>query len=93
MKMPNRDPNIIHSGLSGPKTCEGISYEVCIYRLEHIPGWALEVKLPDGGSVVWDGTFGTDDEAYAEYERTLREDGLSVVLGTNEVVVPFPTRD
>ena len=55
--MKDRDPNIIHSGLSGLKKADGISYEVCIYRLEHIPGWALEVKLPDGGSVVWDGTF------------------------------------
>lgn len=91
--MPDRDPNIIHSGLSGPKTVEGISYEVCIYRLEHIPGWALEVKLPDGGSVVWDGTFESDETAYAEYERTLRDDGLSAVLGTDEVVVPFPKRD
>jgi len=88
--MKDRDPNIVHSGLSGLKSVDGISYEVCIYRLEHIPGWALELKLPDGGSVVWDGTFKTDEDAYAEYERTLHEDGLSAVLGTDDVVIPFP---
>lgn len=91
--MKDRDPNIVLSGLSGLKKADGISYEVCIYRLEHIPGWALEVKLPDGGSVVWDGTFETDDDAYAEYERTLREDGLSAVLGTDDVVIAFPTKE
>jgi hypothetical protein len=90
--MADRDPNIIHSGLSVHKTIEGRSFKLCIYRLEQSPDWALEVELSDGGSVVWDGTFETDDAAYAEYERTLREEGLGAVLGTDAVVVPFPKR-
>jgi len=90
--MADRDPNIIHSGLSGQKTIDGHSFKLCIYRLEHTPDWALEVELSDGGSVVWDGTFETDDAAYAEFERTLRKEGLGAVLGTYAIVVPFPKR-
>lgn len=88
--MADRDPNIIHSGLSGRKTIEGHSFKLCIYRLEDTSDWALEVELSDGGSVVWEGAFENDDAAYAEYERTLREEGLGAVLGTDAVVVPFP---
>ena len=88
--MADKDPNIIHSALSGHRTIEGHSFKVCIYRLEHTPEWALEVEVRDGGSVVWESAFETDDAAYAEYERTLRDEGLGAVLGTDTVVVPFP---
>ncbi len=88
--MADRDTNIIYSGLSGHKTIAGYSFKLCIYRLEQSPDWALEVELSDGGSVVWGGTFETDDAAYAEFERTLREEGLGAVLGSDAVVVLFP---
>ena len=90
--MSDREPNIIHSGLSGHKSVEGHSFKVLIYRLEYDPNWALETELSDGGSVVWEETFESDDAAYAEYERTLKEEGLGAVLGTDEVVVQFPKR-
>ena len=90
--MADRDHNIIHSGLSGHKTIDSHSFKLCIYRLENTPEWALEIELSDGGSVVWDGTFESDDAAYAEFERTLRDEGLGAVLGTDAVVVPFPKR-
>lgn len=50
--MSDRDPNIVTSGLSGPVTRDGVTVDVQIYRLEHEPGWTLEVVNARGTSTV-----------------------------------------
>ena len=50
--MPNRDPNIITSGLSQSFAKDGVTVEVKIYRLEHDPKWSLEVVNVEGTSTV-----------------------------------------
>ena len=61
--MPDRDPNIIYSGLCRTIDADGIIVDVKIFRLEHDPQWALEVINEQGTSTVWDCLFDTDDEA------------------------------
>ena len=39
-------------------------------------GWALEVIDEDRSSTVWEDLFATDREAFAEFERTLRIEGI-----------------
>jgi hypothetical protein len=39
-------------------------------------GWSLEVVDQEGGSTVWNETFSSDTEAYAEFHRTLEKEGI-----------------
>jgi uncharacterized protein len=73
------DPEIINSRHNGRFSRGGISVEVCIYRLEHTK-WSLEIVDNNNNSVVWDGEFETDDEAFEEFMRAVRTEGLDVVL-------------
>lgn len=84
--MQDRDPNIVHSGLSGTVTEDGITVELGIYRLEHDPKWALEVINEAGTSTVWDELFETDEAAYQEFRRTVDEEGMVSFLDN---VIPF----
>jgi hypothetical protein len=43
--------------------------------------WILEVVDEDNNSTVWDGEFETDDEAFQEFERTLKEEGIESMIG------------
>ena len=43
--MPDRDPNILTSGLSLSFSKDGATVEVKIYRLEHDPKWSLGSRL------------------------------------------------
>ena len=43
--------------------------------------WILEVVDEYNNSTVWDDQFGTDDEAFAEFERTLKEEGIETMIG------------
>jgi hypothetical protein len=43
--------------------------------------WILEVVDADGNSTVWDDTFPTDAEAYAEFQRTLDKEGIDSMIG------------
>ena len=83
--MIERDPNIVKSGLSRTVKKDGVTVEVSIIRLEHETEWSLEVINSGGTSVVWDDQFVSDDEAFAEFERTVAEEGMR----TLENVVPF----
>lgn len=78
--MPNRDPNIIVSPLSGTVTRDGISVDVQIYRLERDPHWALEVINEAGTSSVWDDLFDTDEKAYAAFQQAAEADGMETFL-------------
>ncbi|GGA62603.1 hypothetical protein GCM10011395_35980 [Sphingomonas psychrolutea] len=87
----DRDPNIIHSGLSRTVTVQGASVEVLIYRLEHDPKWALEVVNEAKTSTVWDALFDTDEEALQAFELALAEEGIDAFLDRGNVI-EFPRR-
>ncbi len=86
--MRERDPNIVNSGRSGQVTKDGVTVEVFIYRLEHEQHWTLEVVNAEGTSTVWDDVYLTDDAAYAQFERTVAEEGMRAFLDTAKVI-PF----
>jgi hypothetical protein len=86
--MSEREPNIVHSGLSRTVKKDGVTIEVSIIRLEHETEWSLEVVNAAGTSTVWDQLFSSDDEAYAEFERILAEEGMQAFLDKSNVV-PF----
>ncbi len=84
--MASRDPNIVHSGLSGPITEQGITVDIRIYRLEEQPGWSLEVVNATGTSTVWDDLFETDELAFTEFRRTVAEEGMGVFVDRGNVI-------
>jgi hypothetical protein len=86
--MKEREPNILHSGLSGTVSQDGITVQVLIYHLENDPKWSLEVVNSLGTSIVWDDLFASDEDAFAEFERTVAEDGMRTFLDTGNVI-PF----
>lgn len=90
--MMDDSPEIIHSLFSRKVTQQGITVEVCIYSSEDDPRWILEVVNPTGTSIVWDDQFPSDIEANAEFERTLKEDGIHSFLDDADNVVPFKPR-
>lgn len=55
---------------------DGATLDVQIYRMPH-GRWSLEVLNEAGTSIVWDELFDTDDAAWAEFERTLKDEGLA----------------
>ncbi|MGE8136454.1 hypothetical protein ACQKO5_22940 [Novosphingobium subterraneum] len=89
--MPDRDPNIVNSALSRQVTDKGITVDVQIYRLEHEPGWTLEVVNQSGTSTVWDTEFSTDEEASSAFKIALDEEGIEAFID-NANVIPFPKR-
>src|SRR5271157_1957532 len=84
--MIERDPNIVKSGLSRTVKKDGVTVEVSIIRLEHETEWSLEVINSAGTSVVWDDQFASDDEAFAEFERTSAEEGMRAFLDKENVI-------
>lgn len=86
--MHERDPNIVTSGLSCSITEQGVTVRVNIIRLEDEPDWSLEVENDKGTSTVWDGTFASDEAAYAAFRQVVAEEGMRTFLDQG-VVVPF----
>ena len=86
--MTEREPNLVTSSLSGPVTRDDVTVEVDIYRLEHETTWTLEVVNDAGTSIVWDDLFASDDDAYAEFLRTVAEEGMLAFLDKGNVI-PF----
>jgi hypothetical protein len=86
--MKEREPNIVHSGLSGVVSKDGVTVEVFIYRLERELSWTLEVVNAVGTSIVWDDLFASDEDAFAEFQRTVDEEGMRSFLD-NGNVIPF----
>ena len=73
------------SPLSGRLTSEGVTVDVQIYRFADLDErWVLRVIDEQNTSTVWDATFATDRDAYAEFYRTreIDEDGSFVELPT-----------
>jgi hypothetical protein len=73
------DPKLIDSKHNGKFTRDGITVEVCIYRLEDTK-WTLEVVDENGTSIVWDSEFDTDDAAFGEFLRSVETEGLDGIL-------------
>jgi hypothetical protein len=46
--------------------------------------WILEVVDEDNNSTVWDEQFGTEDDAYQEFQRTLEEEGIESMIGLSQ---------
>jgi hypothetical protein len=86
--MNERDPKIITSRLSRTVTKDGVTVEVSIIRLESETEWSLEVVNDKNTSIVWDDLFASDDEAYAEFERTVAEEGMRTFVDKGNVI-PF----
>ncbi len=84
--MIERDPKIVKSGLSRIVKKDGVTVEVSIIRLEHKTEWSLEVVNSASTSIVWDDLFASDDEAFAEFERTVAEEGMRTVLDKGNVI-------
>jgi hypothetical protein len=85
--MDQREPNLVHSGLSQTVAKDGVAVEVSIVRLEKTT-WSLEVVNSSGSSIVWDDLFSSDQDAFAEFERTVAEEGISTFLDGGKVI-PF----
>ena len=86
--MKERIPNLVRSGLSGIVSKDNVTVEVIIVRLESESNWSLEVLNNAGTSIVWDDLFDSDEDAYAEFQRTGEEEGMRAFLD-NQNVIPF----
>ena len=86
--MKEHEPNLITSSLSRNVTQDGITVELCIYRLETKTEWLLEVVNSAGTSTVWDDQFPSDDAANEEFLRIVAEEGMATFLDDAKVI-PF----
>ena len=87
--MDKREPNLVTSGLSRNVTQDGITVELCIYRLETKTEWALKVVNSAGTPIVWTYQFSSDEAANEEFLRTVAEEGMTTFLDDTNVI-PFP---
>ena len=92
--MMEREPTLIYSPLNGHFTKDGVTVEICIISSDIDPAWSLEVINSGGTSTVWDTQFDTDEQAFAEFRRTVEEEGMNVFLEDEKAsnVIPFPRR-
>lgn len=77
-------PGIIRSPLSQIITHDGITVRVEIYRLDGTEGWTLELVDEEGGSTVWQDSFATDAEAFAEFMDGVRQLGLAKLIDPDD---------
>lgn len=75
---------IKYSSLCQKVTSEGKSVQVYIYE-NGKGGWILEVVDEYGNSTVWDDPFKTDDEALDEVFDTIEKEGISSLIGTENI--------
>jgi hypothetical protein len=94
--MIKRYPGLVTSNLSRTVTRDGITVRVNIVRMEGTTGWFMGVY--DGANtstnLCWEDPYTTDEEAYAEFERTAAQEGMQTFLHIEEAaiedVIPFP---
>ena len=86
--MKERIPNLVRSGLSGIVSKDNVTVKVIIVRLESESKWSFEVVNYAFTSIVWDDLFDSDEDAYAEFEKTFEEEGIRAFLD-NQNVIPF----
>ena len=76
---------IEHSPLSADVKHDGMTVQVCIYRIKGKgEGWSLEVVDHEGVSTVWDELFETDKAAFDEFLKTVGREGISSFLRSHE---------
>ncbi len=73
------DPKIIDSKYNRFVTRDGVTVQLCIYRLEDSK-WTLEVVDDAGTSIVWDDEFETDDAAFGAFLKAMDEEGLDGIV-------------
>lgn len=66
---------------------DGATFQIEIYR-GGSSGWTLGVVDSLGTSSVWDDPFATDQLAFGELTRTIREEGVRSILEAPESRVP-----
>ena len=74
------DPELIYSPYCQSIERDGIEVEVWIFKIEGTD-WTLEVVDEFNNSTVWDEEFKTDQDAFKELEKTLREEGIETMSG------------
>ena len=77
-------PDIIRSPLSQIFTDDGVTVHVEIYRVDGTEGWTLELIDEDGGSTVWQDSFATDAEAFAEFTDGVEQLGLAKLIDPDD---------
>jgi len=75
--------DLVYSKHCQPVTRNGLTVNVEIYSSGK-NDWILEVVDEDNNSTVWDDQFETDDEAFQEFERTLKEEGIKSMIGLHQ---------
>lgn len=89
--MNEPEPKLIESALSSHITKDGITVELCIYRLENTD-WSLEVVNSNGTSLVWDDLLSSDHAAHDEFNKTIAEYGMAA-FEDDENIIQFPKKD
>ena len=72
---------LVMSPLCRSITSEGKSVRLEIYRGSE-SDWTLEAVDAFNNSTVWDDTFVTDEAALDEALRTIRDEGISSLIGS-----------
>lgn len=90
--MIERDPEIVHSGLSRMITIDGITVDVSIYRLEEDAEWTLEVINDRGTSIAWQETFKIEEEAYQAFQLAVVQEGMQTFLDDADHLSAFSTQ-
>ncbi|MBP4049139.1 hypothetical protein J9978_06450 [Chromobacterium violaceum] len=72
--------DLIESPLQQQYTAEGKTVAVCIYRLPDT-GWTLEIVDEYNNSIVFDGEFESDQEAFDLFLKEVEEEGIESMIG------------
>ena len=79
--MTGRAKQIEVSRLSGRIWRDGHKLDLQIYRLSGRDlGWVLEVKAEGSKPVIWDHAFASEGAAISEFNRAMKEEGLSAFM-------------
>ncbi len=74
------ESDLILSPLQQKYTVDGKTVEVCIYRMPDT-GWTLEIVDQYNNSTVYDGEFGTDQEAFDLFLEEVKTEGIESMIG------------
>lgn len=74
------EPEIIDSPLCQTYCSDGVQVRVDIYRCDDDSTWVLEVTDEQGTSLVYEEAFSTDSEAWAQFERDVKEEGIGYFI-------------
>jgi hypothetical protein len=74
------ETDLISSPLEQKYTVDGKTVDVCIYRLPDT-GWTLEVVDQYNNSIVYDGEFESDQDAFDLFLEEVNEQGIDSMIG------------